>query len=84
MQMQWVPTCASLPHEGEPVQLLLHDRQAPMSGAYTNGVFRTRWAEYEIDRVRFWREADINPARAQSNHTNPGNIGFGSLALAAN
>ena len=56
--------------------MLLHHRQALMSGTYANGVFRTRWAEYDIGRVRFWREADINPARAQSDPANPGNIGF--------
>jgi hypothetical protein len=57
MNIQWVSTAASLPPDGEPIQLLLNDRDVPMNGVCANGAFHTRWAEYGVDRVRYWREA---------------------------
>lgn len=61
MPIQWVFTSACLPHADEAVEFLLVDRYVPMCGKYSNGVFRSHWAEYEVDRVKSWRTADFSP-----------------------
>jgi hypothetical protein len=61
MQIQWVFTSASLPQADETIEFMLDDRDVPMCGRYSNGVFFSHWAEYEVDRVQSWRTADIYP-----------------------
>ncbi len=61
MSIEWVSTAASLPLDGEPIQLLLNERNVPMIGICSNGEFHTRWAEYGVDRVRYWRGAQCAP-----------------------
>ena len=51
-------TCQSsngLPREGQQIEFLLDHRSVAMAGTYTHQVFHTLWAEYDIDRVRSWR-----------------------------
>jgi hypothetical protein len=54
MQTKWTLGSASLPGVGEPVDFLLWDRKIPIHGAFADGVFHARWADYGIDRVELW------------------------------
>ena len=65
MQMSWISSSTNLPLEGEPVQFLADGREVSLRGTYTNGVFHSRWAEYDVGRIGAWHAQDINHAVAQ-------------------
>jgi len=56
----WVPSSAALPREGQPVEFVLDDRAVAIDGTYARQIFRSRWTEYEIARVRTWRVVEAN------------------------
>ena len=46
-----------LPKQGQAVEFVLDDRDVAMLGTYDRQMFRSRWSEYAINRVRTWRSA---------------------------
>ena len=64
MSIQWIPSSASLPHAGAPIQFMLDDRNVPMEGTYDGGNFRSRWCTYDVGCVKSWRASDISPQAA--------------------
>lgn len=64
MQAQWIYSSTFLPYTGEPIEFMLEDRQQPIHGIFANGLFHSRWADYDADRVQSWRESDDDPSAA--------------------
>ena len=64
MFTQWTSSSAALPHEGQNVQFVLDGRDVAMEGAYVRRIFRTRWTDYDVERVRTWRCTDSNAAES--------------------
>jgi hypothetical protein len=58
MDTQWVASSVGLPHEGELVEFLLQDREVAMDGTYIHQTFRSRWTDYDVERVWIWRSAN--------------------------
>ena len=57
--MSWISSSARLPHAGALIQFMLDDRDVPMKGTYAEGVFRSRWGNYDVGCVRLWRAWDL-------------------------
>lgn len=57
MQGLWIASSTGLPHNGEPIEFLLDNREVALDGTYDHQTFRSRWAGYEVDRVKTWRSA---------------------------
>jgi hypothetical protein len=57
MQPNWILRSAALPRAGKPIDFLLADRSVPIHGAFGDGVFHARWADYGADRVESWCES---------------------------
>jgi hypothetical protein len=55
MQAPWIRSCAALPREGQPVEFIPDDRDVAIDGTYAGQAFRSRWTEYDLDRVGTWR-----------------------------
>jgi hypothetical protein len=64
MQAQWIFSSTFLPYTGEPIEFMLEDREQPIHGIFANGLFRSRWADYDSDRVQSWRGSDGDPSAA--------------------
>ncbi len=62
MQTKWVFSTTFLPYTGEPIEFLLEDRKQSIHGTFANGIFHSRWADYDADRVQSWRGAGGDPA----------------------
>jgi hypothetical protein len=62
MASQWISSSAFLPHTGEAIDFLLKGRDVPIHGKFDGGVFHSRWADYESERVGSWRQALIDPS----------------------
>lgn len=62
MQAQWIFSSTFLPYTGEPIEFMLEDRKQPIHGTFANGIFRSRWADYNADRVQSWRESESDPS----------------------
>ncbi|HMM65669.1 MAG TPA: hypothetical protein PKC03_01900 [Dokdonella sp.] len=56
MNADWTCSSKALPCEGQQVEFVLDHRGVAIEGAYTRQTFRSRWAEYVIERVLCWRE----------------------------
>lgn len=56
MQEKWIFSSTFLPYTGEPIEFLLEDRSQPIHGTFADGVFHSRWADYDADRIASWRE----------------------------
>ncbi|MEO5625038.1 MAG: hypothetical protein ABIQ70_03385 [Dokdonella sp.] len=69
MHKQWVSCSASLPHDGDPIHFQLSDRDVPLDGTYTNGVFHSRWSDYDVGRVRLWSSLNIDAIMAAAART---------------
>ena len=69
MSAQWVTSASGLPHQGESVEFMLDGRSVAMDGTYDRQAFRSRWTEYDIQRVRTWRLADAHSAEAHAAHS---------------
>lgn len=69
MSAQWVTSATGLPHQGESVEFMLDGRSVAMDGTYDRQTFRSRWTDYEVQRVRTWRLADGNSAEVQTAHS---------------
>ena len=65
MQAQWIFSSTFLPYTGEPIEFLLEDRKQPIHGTFANGLFHSRWADYDADRVASWRGSDGDPSAEQ-------------------
>lgn len=65
MQAQWIFSSTFLPYTGEPIEFLLEDRQQPIHGTFANGLFHSRWADYDADRVASWRGSDGDSSAEQ-------------------
>jgi len=61
MQAPWIFSSTFLPYTGEPIDFLLEDRSEALHGAFVNGMFHTRWADYDADRVQSWRVSRCDP-----------------------
>lgn len=55
MYADWITSSNGLPREGQQIEFMLDFRDVAMKGSYTHQVFHSHWAEYEVDRVRSWR-----------------------------
>jgi hypothetical protein len=64
VSMSWISSSARLPHVGTSIQFMLDDRDVPMKGTYAEGVFRSRWGNYDVGCVRLWRAWDLDPSAA--------------------
>jgi hypothetical protein len=71
MRADWNRSSNGLPSEGQQIEFVLDHRNVAMQGTYNHQVFHTHWAEYDIDRVRSWRDLatqcdQASPARNQA------------------
>ncbi len=64
MEAKWIFSSTFLPYTGEPIEFMLEEREQPIHGTFANGVFHSRWADYETDRVQSWRESEGEPSVA--------------------
>ena len=55
MYAEWIQSSNSLPREGQQIEFLLDHRSMAMEGTYTRQGFHSHWTEYDVDRVRSWR-----------------------------
>jgi len=62
MQAKWIFSSTFLPYTGEPIEFMLEERNQPIHGTFSNGVFHSRWADYDADRVASWRGSDGDPS----------------------
>jgi len=62
MQEKWIFSSTFLPYTGEPIEFMLEERNQPIHGTFSNGVFHSRWADYDADRVASWRGSDGDPS----------------------
>jgi len=62
MQEKWIFSSTFLPYTGEPIEFMLEDRNQPIHGTFADGVFHSRWANYDAGRVASWRETDPDPS----------------------
>ena len=62
MQAKWIFSSTFLPYTGEPIEFMLEDRNQPIHGTFANGLFHSRWADYDADRVASWRGSDGDPS----------------------
>ncbi|MEO5625168.1 MAG: hypothetical protein ABIQ70_04060 [Dokdonella sp.] len=60
MPLSWISTAAALPLSGAPILFVLDHREGPMNGTYNQGVFHSRWSDYDVDDVRLWRASSAN------------------------
>lgn len=58
MQEKWISNAAHLPSIGESIEFLVEGRQQSIHGTFANGIFHSRWADYDASRVTTWRRAD--------------------------
>ena len=58
MDTQWVRSSTALPRDGQPIEFVLDHREVPIGGTYAGSIFRSRWTNYEVERVGSWRLAD--------------------------
>lgn len=64
MQEKWIFSSTFLPYTGEPIEFMLEDRNQPIHGTFADGIFHSRWADYDANRVASWRETDGDPSTA--------------------
>jgi hypothetical protein len=57
MHAQFVGPSTGLPQQGQAVEFVLDDRDVAIVGTYDEPMFRSRWSEYAVERVRTWRSA---------------------------
>jgi hypothetical protein len=71
MNAYWNRSSNGLPGEGQQIEFILDHRNVAMQGTYIHQVFHTHWAQYDIDRVRSWRELSTRsqPACLARNQT---------------
>jgi len=62
MQTKWIFSSTFLPYTGEPIEFMLEDRNQPIHGTFADGIFHSRWADYDADRVASWRGSDGDPS----------------------
>lgn len=62
MQEKWIFSSTFLPYTGEPIEFMLEDRNQPIHGTFADGIFHSRWADYDAGRVASWRGSDPDPA----------------------
>jgi len=62
MQTPWISHSTFPPQTGEPIEFMLEGRGQPIHGAFADGSFHSRWADYAANRVTTWRRSDGDPA----------------------
>lgn len=80
MQGPWVFSSTSLPHTGEPIEFLLENRRHAIHGTFANGLFHSRWVDYDADRVTLWRKSDPSAASIQAQVVAKTSVFAGMLA----
>lgn len=60
MQAPWIYSSTFLPYTGEPIDFLIKDRSEPLHGTFGNGMFHSRWADYDADLVQSWRGSEAD------------------------
>ena len=73
MCADWIFSSNGLPRQGQQIEFLLDSRNVAMKGTYIHQAFRSHWAEYDVARVRSWRNLTevfdlTTPARSQAEH----------------
>lgn len=69
MYAPWVTSSAALLREGQPAEFVPDGKEVAMDGTYVQRTFRSRWACYEVKRVKLWRSADwSNEVRELAQH----------------
>ena len=61
MSFEWVTSSAALPHDGDCVEFVLDGHRVALGGTYRHQAFQSRWSEYDVQRVRSRRPADVAP-----------------------
>lgn len=82
MGLEWTFTSTSMPSDGMEVEFLPEHRSLPMSGIYRQGVFVSRWSQYEAACVREWREAEHDGAAPRADLAFP-DRGFAGVTAKA-
>jgi hypothetical protein len=62
MEAKWIFSSTFLPYTGEPIEFMLEDRNQPIHGTFADGIFHSRWADYDADRVASWRGSEPDPS----------------------
>ncbi len=70
MNTDWTCSSKELPCEGQQVEFVLDHRGVAIVGAYSQQAFRSRWAEYVIERVLCWRDRALEFDRVTSIRNN--------------
>lgn len=60
MSVSWISTTASLPLSGASILFVLDHREGSMIGTYAQGVFHSRWSDYDVDNVRLWCASNVS------------------------
>ena len=55
MCTEWITSSNGLPREGQQIEFVLDSRSVAIEGTYDRQAFHSHWAEYDVDRVRSWR-----------------------------
>lgn len=55
VDISWIPSATVLPTRGTHIQFFVDRREVPLNGSFADGVFQSRWAGYEVERVKLWR-----------------------------
>lgn len=55
MPIEWTTSSAALPRDGDSVEFVLDGRSVALGGTYRHQAFQSRWSEYDVQRVRSWR-----------------------------
>ncbi len=80
MQAPWIFSSTFLPCAGEPIDFMLDDREQAIHGTFADGVFHSRWADYDAHRVASWRESDGEQSIAVASLPKP--VASGRFAIA--
>jgi hypothetical protein len=64
MRSKWIFSSTLLPHPKETVEFLIEEREQSIHGTFANGVFHSRWADYDSRRVASWRGSAADPCVA--------------------
>lgn len=79
MSVSWISTAASLPRSGAAILFVLDHREGPMIGTYAQGVFHSRWSDYDVDNVRLWRASNVSTVAPMTAANPPCQIPIGAL-----
>jgi hypothetical protein len=64
MKSKWIFSSTLLPDSMEPVEFLVEELEQSIHGTFADGVFHSRWTDYDTSRVASWRESADDPSVA--------------------